>query len=339
MTARYYGLSGATKVYYGSTLVWSGGSHDYSQDYLTFEIVSGGTIMFQSNRTESSIAKEIQYSINNGSWTEINSSGYTGFTVSTGDVVRFKGANARYGTLDATSPRASFQDSTAVFNMYGNIMSMIYGDNFIGQTVLDSGGYNFIGIFGNVKVVNAENLVIPAETIPDYGLTNFMIESPTLQVAPKQIPATTIGVCGMQGSFARCGQLTNAPEFSVTNVADSGFVQTFVECSSLVHGPSILPIQTMGGGACRNMFGNCTSLTTAPELPCATLSQNAYNRMFLTCPSLNYVKCLATDISATDCVTNWITGVASTGTFVKKAGVTWPLGYSGIPSRWTVIEE
>lgn len=31
-------------------------------------------------------------------------------------------------------------------------------------------------------------------------------------------------------------------------------------------------------------------------------------------------------------------GVSPTGTFVKKAGVDWPTGNSGIPSGWTVVE-
>ena len=47
---------------------------------------------------------------------------------------------------------------------------------------------------------------------------------------------------------------------------------------------------------------------------------------------------LATDISATNCLDNWVRNVASTGTFVKAASMTsLPSGEDGIPLGWTVI--
>jgi hypothetical protein len=46
---------------------------------------------------------------------------------------------------------------------------------------------------------------------------------------------------------------------------------------------------------------------------------------------------LATDISVSNCLNNWVYGVASTGIFVKMAAMTsLPTGNSGIPSGWTV---
>ena len=59
--------------------------------------------------------------------------------------------------------------------------------------------------------------------------------------------------------------------------------------------------------------------------------------MFYNCSNLNYVVCLATDKSASNCVSNWLSGVANTGTFVKASSMSnWPSGNSGIPSGWTV---
>ena len=60
--------------------------------------------------------------------------------------------------------------------------------------------------------------------------------------------------------------------------------------------------------------------------------------MFYGCTKLKYIKCLATDISATNCTYNWVNGVASTGTFVKAAVIeSWTTGDSGIPTGWTVL--
>jgi len=86
------------------------------------------------------------------------------------------------------------------------------------------------------------------------------------------------------------------------------------------------------------MFAECRALSTAPILPAATLVDSSYLRMFRNCEQLNYVKCLATDISATDCLSHWMAYVPSTGTFVKAKGVEYPTGSSGIPEGWTVEE-
>lgn len=61
--------------------------------------------------------------------------------------------------------------------------------------------------------------------------------------------------------------------------------------------------------------------------------------MFAGCTNLNYVKCLATDISADYCTINWLDGVAATGTFKKATGMEdWTTGVDGIPTGWTVID-
>ena len=53
---------------------------------------------------------------------------------------------------------------------------------------------------------------------------------------------------------------------------------------------------------------------------------------------------LATDISVNLCLSSWVNGVSSTGTFVKSKDATWDttpgaLGYDGVPAGWTVITE
>ena len=86
------------------------------------------------------------------------------------------------------------------------------------------------------------------------------------------------------------------------------------------------------------MFYNCTSLETAPALPATTLVNGCYGGMFSNCSKLNSIVMLATDISATNCLDNWVRNVASTGTFVKAASMTsLPSGEDGIPLGWTVI--
>ena len=59
--------------------------------------------------------------------------------------------------------------------------------------------------------------------------------------------------------------------------------------------------------------------------------------MFSDCTNLNYIKCLATNISAPSCTYFWVENVYNDGTFVKNPSMTsWDFGDSGIPSSWTI---
>jgi len=99
----------------------------------------------------------------------------------------------------------------------------------------------------------------------------------------------------------------------------------------------VLPATTLRPYCYAKMFYKCTNLTTAPTLPATTLADNCYKEMFRFCSNLNSVTCLATTgINENNSTTNWMNVVASSGTFTKASGITWPEGASGIPSGWTV---
>lgn len=116
----------------------------------------------------------------------------------------------------------------------------------------------------------------------------------------------------------------------------------FVSCQDLEVAPE-LPATALKMSCYQGMFSNCRKLTKAPDLNASALTSSCYSVMFLGCLSLNYVKCLAENpsLSPTYASGTWqyLMMVSPTGTFVKKAGVEWPTGDSGIPSGWTVIEE
>jgi hypothetical protein len=112
----------------------------------------------------------------------------------------------------------------------------------------------------------------------------------------------------------------------------------FNYCTNLVNAPE-LPATTLANGCYATMFQSCTSLTSAPELPATTLAYECYHYMFNCCSKLNNITMLATDISATNCLYNWVYGVSSTGTFTKHKDMTLlPSGAGGIPSGWTIVD-
>lgn len=113
----------------------------------------------------------------------------------------------------------------------------------------------------------------------------------------------------------------------------------FYGCSNLTAAPKLSSWEP-SQNCYEYMFSYCTSLTTAPDLLGQRLSYECYNNMFEGCSSLNYIKALFTSNPGTYSMSDWVKGVASTGTFVMNSEATWDpedyRGVSGIPSGWTV---
>ena len=124
-----------------------------------------------------------------------------------------------------------------------------------------------------------------------------------------------------------------------TILADGCYSEMFCGCTFLTTAPE-LPATKLTASCYSFMFKGCTRLAAAPSLPATTLVEACYVRMFEGCTNLNYIKMLATDISALACLNSWVDGVASTGTFVKSKDATWDVvGDSGVPTGWTVITD
>lgn len=127
---------------------------------------------------------------------------------------------------------------------------------------------------------------------------------------------------------------------TVSALTDYALNSLFINCTHLQNAENLLiPDVSMGYATFSGFLNGCTNMTKGPKLLPATLGGFAYANMFKGCSNLNSIVCLATDISATSCLSNWTYNVSATGTFVKKAGVNWTAGNSGIPNGWTVIEE
>ena len=134
--------------------------------------------------------------------------------------------------------------------------------------------------------------------------------------------------------------LTDADEliFSKTSLADYCYQYMFYNCTTLTSAPK-LPSITLADYCYQFMFRDCASLTTAPELPATTLADNCYGNMFQGCVSLNSITVYADDISALYCTTDWLSNVASSGTFRNLGSATYPTGADGIPSGWTEVKN
>ena len=179
--------------------------------------------------------------------------------------------------------------------------------------------------------------LLPATTLARACYYEMFRNCTSLSSVPSNfLPATTLAAECYINMFEDCTSLATAPSLPATTLAAFCYDYMFVGCTSLTTPPS-LPATTLEQGCYNHMFSNCTSLTTAPVLSAPTLEYRSYEGMFYNCSRLNYIKCLATDISATDCTAHWVTSVASSGTFVRPSSMSgWSRGVDGIPTNWTV---
>ena len=203
LTASYCGFTATGTV----TVYQDAAVPDFSTKPLTFNILSAGTIKWVGNFAL--VLKTIEYKLNDDEWTSITAT-YAGvkITVNSGDKLQFRGNNAQYGMPSSlTSLRySSFEGSTAVFEVEGNIMSLINSTNFATLTTLES-GYTFSSLFINCTgLTSAENLVLPA---------------------------TTLTAKCYQYMFKGCTSLTTAPALPVNILVDSCYYNMFNNCTSL----------------------------------------------------------------------------------------------------------
>ena len=371
-------------------------AHDYALEYLTFVAEESGRFSFSG--------VSLDYSLDNGlTWSTLTSD--DSISVSSGDTVMWRGNYIMIGFSGKFS-------STNRFHVQGNIMSLVYGDNFIGQTSLSGKNYIFNYLFYNCShLTSAENMILPATTLADYCYSRMFEGCTSLTTAPSVLPATTLVEMCYWSMFNDCTSLTTAPELPATTLAERCYWQMFADCTSLTTAPSlpattlaeecydqmfinctslttapVLSATTLASGCYYSMFWGCSSLTTAPSLPATTLTHGCYNRMFMgctslttapelpattladycydgmfnscrslttapellattlarscyadmfrSCISLTSITCLATDISASMCTSNWVNGVASAGTFIIDCDTQWSSGNSGIPNGW-----
>lgn len=314
---------------------------DMNTTPLSFEAVEDGTVLTIKNKNAISLKiTHSQYA--SGSWSEntwYNQDETMTVTLSAGDIlsVRIYDANTYEQNFNITASKDVY--------VFGNALSLVFSGGFSGKTDL-SGCPNGvlkelfrIGWEGNPHIKNhpEKDIVLPA-TILQASCYQAMFQGTGLTRTP-ELPATTLALRCYSFMFAYSRDLTAGPELPATTLADECYHSMFEGCSSLTDAPA-LPAMTLTYSCYDNMFRDCTSLTTAPDLLAPKLDRDSYYYMFNGCKQLNYVKCLATDISAGGSTGSWLVGVSPTGTFVKADGMNdWTNDYRGIPEGWTVKNE
>lgn len=272
-------------------------------DELTLRIVSGGTIDFYDTGYG---VTDALYSLDGGvTWNDINfrhlGATHTILDVNAGDVVMVMGNNISYA--------GCVIGGTALFNVSGKIMSLVYGGIPEQYDMEMTAVGAFAKLFKASGVVSASGLTLPPNTtahcfeemflgcvhltdapeihgnIADFACKNMFGSCYLLEEAP-DITGRSIGESGCEDMFGSCYSIINPPEIHATSVGIKGCKSMFAECTGLTSAPE-LPATTLGEEAYYQMFFLCVSLVEAPEiLPCTELQTSAYTGMFAECTGL-----------------------------------------------------
>lgn len=270
----------------------------------------------------------------------------TGLTVAP-DLPSSSLTNACYGQMFngcsslALPPKMAFSSTatSACTSMFQGCTSLTTAPELPATTLANICYY---GMFRNCTSLIATP-ELPATTLTDYCYCN-MFHTCTSLSKVTELPSTALTIGCYSNMFKYCASLATAPELPATilidGIEESGgtgcYESMFQGCTSLRTAPE-LPATTLAIRCYYDMFNGCTSLVATPELPATTLALKGYYQMFYGCTNINAITCLATDISASDSTTNWVSGVAASGTFTKAASMeSWTTGANGIPNGWTV---
>ena len=303
----------------------------YLNQYLTFEALDSGTFTLTiGSGVSTSLLTSVSYSVDGGeTWTTTNNTNnaqvvITTPTIAQGHNVLWKGigvamANSQlvFGTAAANRlPLASNFTSSGRYSISGNIMSLLYGDNFLAnKEFADGSSHNFALLFykgsADSKLVSAKNMIFPARKCPNYayfrifqmnsgleyspvisatevhsyGCGNLFYKCSSLKTSPNQLANNLVGSANYMYAFYGCTSLPKAPELPANSIPSSGYAFTFCGCTSLTEAPE-LPATNVSNASCYNMFNGCTSLTKAPDFQEAILGASCYRQMFSGCTSL-----------------------------------------------------
>lgn len=282
--------------------------------YLTFECVGDETGSLSIYSFSDAVGKTIQVSTDGGQTWASKTASEEGTVIASnlqkGDKVLVKGNNSAYGVYDEGEDDIvnclTFHSDDSQFAVYGNIMSLVAGDDFVDADTIEAYafarlfGYDYVGNFDDGSyLIDAANLLLPATALAESCYNNMFGGCSSLTSAPA-LPATTLADYCYSYMFYDCTSLTAAPALPATTLADYCYSGMFWDCTSLTAAPA-LPATTLAENCYSNMFSVCTSLTTAPALPATTLAESCYSGMFSGCTSLTSAPALPATTLAADC--------------------------------------
>lgn len=191
---------------------WSIQSIDYSKKYFTIQsLEDNNTITFTKYNQNSNYVmadKPIQYSKDLTTWNNISfvTDNSSQIVLNSGEKLYLKGTNSAYGESISLYLSASNIQSSGNIDVMGNIMSLIYGDNFENNNTISS-YRTFTNLFrNNNKLINAKDLVLPSTSLTTSCYQAMFYGCTSLTIAP-ELPATYLPTGCYNNMFYGCTSL------------------------------------------------------------------------------------------------------------------------------------
>ena len=331
------------KVYDHGVLAWQKSTSIH--DYLCFTALEAGqfTLTIPAAVTPTYLSY-VEWSKDGRTWnhTDNTSEAVTiDVQVASGEKVYWRGSGKRMTMGSYVDGRASYFSSTCRFDASGNLMSLLT-DDFANVTTW-SPSYTFASLFkGCTTLISAKDMVLTLTTLPS-SMFIMTFNGASSMVSALTMDITDAGDNCFNSAFQGCSALTDISGLKMTlgQLRTKVLYYTFRSCTGLVTPPpiSFTSFATSSSENCLGMFYDCSSLESSFPLLPTTLVSKCYYAMFNNCRKLASVKCLATDLSATNCIYVWLANTSSTGVFIQAENVAYPRSSSGIPTEWVDIEK
>lgn len=310
-----------------------------------------GTTVLGINNWSSSSTISISYSVNGFGWNDVTvprmtwnedhtygeSGCYDVRGIKEGDTIYFKSSTYRGSPSGSSGIGGLFFDFTNLipfsfdydFTIKGNIMSLIYGDDFEGKKTFpnDTNDFVFAGLFYTYGTLRISGLRLPATALTDhcyYGLFQSLGASSGGTILPDrrtrligsvELPATQLAIGCYQHMFSGADFSGPVPELPATTIPYMAYFGMF----------------------------QSTEIIESPILPATAITDNAYAQMFRGCKNLKKITCYAKALSGNSSWEgkvgwDWVEGVSDTGNFYRARGSIWYRGTEGIPDGWNAFD-
>lgn len=314
----------------------SGQPQPIDPTWLYFTMPQGGTITLTKNGTPTAVT--LEYSLDNGStWTEwVESENVRSLTLAAGQTMHVRNTSET-STGFSTSATNYYNFAFSSDTYAGGNTDSLLCKNPENSNITS---YCYSSLFANAGALITAP-ILPNVNISPYCYFCTFLNCVSLTLTEEfTLPAINLRLSCYRRMFSGCKSLTLPDTFTLlsTNLAGSCYREMFSQCENLtIHNAFTLPATILAESCYDFMFRNCKSLILHDNfvLSSTTLSNYCYREMFSGCTLVDTIKTNMTDISATDCIKNWLSAVSPTGDFYCPAELTIPTGPSGIPSGWT----
>lgn len=339
--------------------------YDFENKYFGVYAVEDGTVKI--NHASKAPAITLQYSVNNtDNWQPFSLN--TNYNIAKGDIMYIKGVNNNFCQNRATN---SFVFGNKV-ELLGNIMSMIYGDDFASNKVIPNAQLFNSLFIGQANIISIDNLRLSATTLKIYcyfamfenctglttlpekllpattleeGVYNYMFYGCTglTELPEKLLPATTLTDWCYGEMFYGCSKLKSIPEnfLPATTLAWDCYEEMFAECIGLIELPEKLLPANPKGYSYAWMFYACSNLTKSPIIKVNDLSDGPIEGMFKNCTKLKEVTLICNTIKSDNTIgKDWLLNTSENGVInipeTATLDATVVRNASGVPETWTI---